>query len=300
MGSKRNKRKREKRPPRGAMTLKPENPIDPQQAATDTHGKSDKQTNDPKAQVAPAAAQPQTKPPKEHCEVTCNTKRDWIDWATLALEGFGLAVLIVYTIATIAIWCANKRVAEDTHKSVVNADRNFRLDERAWVSPHITTGDFRDKRLFGDGSPLVVPIVFQNTGKTPAIHVQTCVIAEFVKNDTPTVDTSCPDKAKNPGFDLIFPNDHIIRPCITTGKCNVADNDPEGLLRIPLRDDLLKGRKALYLRGRVDYRDIFNHPHWVTFCSMLLIMPPTQGGLPYTFNWLLCENTQLVDSEPNN
>jgi hypothetical protein len=110
-------------------------------------------------------------------------------------------------------------VAEDTHKSVVNADKNFRIDERAWVAPRTTIGDFRDKRLFGEGSPVVVPIVFQNTGKTLAIHVQTCTVAEFVKNDTPTVYTSCPDKAKSSGFDVIFPNDHIIRMCITTGKC---------------------------------------------------------------------------------
>ena len=27
-------------------------------------------------------------------------------------------------------WCANKRIAEDTHQSVVNADNNFKLDQR--------------------------------------------------------------------------------------------------------------------------------------------------------------------------
>jgi hypothetical protein len=51
-------------------------------------------------------------------------------WAEIAT----LLIFFIYATFTILIWCANKRVAEDTHRSVVNADRNFRTDERAWMA----------------------------------------------------------------------------------------------------------------------------------------------------------------------
>jgi hypothetical protein len=91
----------------------PGNPTDPQQSTIDTHREPDVQPGGPQPEVSLAGAKPQTKPSKHCCEITCNTKRDWVDWATLALEGFGLAVLIAYTIFSALLWCtANQALVE--------------------------------------------------------------------------------------------------------------------------------------------------------------------------------------------
>jgi hypothetical protein len=111
----------------------PKNPIDPQQSAGNASTEAQDHNKNPNPPTVVGPDPPP--PPAKQCEVTVNTKRDWIDWWTLRLEGFGLFVLCIYTVATIAIWCANKKVAEDTHQSVLNADRNFRIDERAWMGP---------------------------------------------------------------------------------------------------------------------------------------------------------------------
>jgi hypothetical protein len=148
----------------------PEKPIGQQQANPDAQAETKNHSHKTDPPVMPVVVVSNTPPPTEkQCEITVNTKRDRIDSWTLRMEGFGLFVLIVYTIATIAIWCANKRAAEATRDSVTNADTNFRVGQRAWVgawagivqrtnSETMDTIDYR--------------VVLKNTGPTPALHVK--------------------------------------------------------------------------------------------------------------------------------
>ena len=100
---------------------------DPPQPAIDAHGEPNVQARDPQTEVALAAAEPQAKPSKQCCEITCNKKRDWVDWATLALEGFGLAVLIAYTIFSALLWrTANQALVEGRD---TNANQLAKLTE---------------------------------------------------------------------------------------------------------------------------------------------------------------------------
>jgi hypothetical protein len=52
-------------------------------------------------------------PPSHSCyQITCNKKRDKWDIAKLVAEFFGLGFLILYTLYTAGIYCANKRAAQ--------------------------------------------------------------------------------------------------------------------------------------------------------------------------------------------
>lgn len=269
----------------------PDNPASPQPADTDADLKSREQASNPQPTPSPEALQPQSAPPKHGCDVTCNIRKDCIDWLTLGLETFGLVVLIVYTIATVAIWCANKKAADAAAGANKIATKTMRIDQRAWLSPHII------HQIFSKDQPLVVATQFDNTGKSPAIHVQTCVVAEVVEKTREDVDISCPESSKSPGLDVIFPGGHVARLSNATGKGGKTDIDPQGLLREPLMKELRGWSKTVYVYGRVDYWDVFKKPHWATFCSTMLIMPPTSGGMPETVSWTTCQNGNGVDVE---
>lgn len=72
-------------------------------------------------------------PPPEHCEVTNNTKRDSIDWWTLGLEAFGLFVLIVYTIFTGFMYCANRDAANAAQIAASTAHDTLVMVNRPWL-----------------------------------------------------------------------------------------------------------------------------------------------------------------------
>lgn len=105
------------------------------------------------------------------------------------MEGFGLFVLVVYTIATILIWCANKRAADAAKtaadaavsqvgiagKSLDATVTQFKLDQRAWVA--ITSVE---------GTPEIgqfwtIKASAKNTGKTFAEEFRGTMNAEPLK-----------------------------------------------------------------------------------------------------------------------
>jgi hypothetical protein len=85
----------------------PEDPFSQQNPAPDASGKPDTHAKDPQQPITPVPTESDPAPCPYQREVTCNTKRDWIDKMTLGLEAFGLFVLIVYTIFTGLMYCAN-------------------------------------------------------------------------------------------------------------------------------------------------------------------------------------------------
>jgi hypothetical protein len=111
----------------------PENPVHGDKSEPRAERKASEQTNDSKPEVPLTTAQPQAAPSPHHCEITCKTKRDWVDKAPLGLEGFGLFVLIVYAIATIEYACiTNKMWKEMQEQTRIQRDTSIN-SERAWV-----------------------------------------------------------------------------------------------------------------------------------------------------------------------
>jgi len=108
-------------------------------------------------------------------------------WAEIAT----LLIFFIYATFTILIWCANKRVAEDTHRSVVNADRNFRTDERAWMAFKFAEGSL----TFTLGKSFLVPTELVNVGKTPAKNVSGKIVVGVYEKGEPLDFTYSPGHA---------------------------------------------------------------------------------------------------------
>jgi hypothetical protein len=250
---------------------------------------SDIQSSRAEPNIRPAPSAPEPPPAKTHCQITCKQEKDWWDHAKPFVEIAGILLLLVYTIYTIKMYFANRDAADAAKSAADTAAKTMRIDQRAWISPRLLNSVFKKDQ------PLAIAIEFDNTGKTPAIHVQTCVVAEPVESSRKDVDISCPESSKSPGFNIIFPNGHIDRLANATGQGGKTNIDPQGLLREPFMKELRGWKTIVYVYGRVDYWDVFKEPHWSTFCSKLLIMPPTSGGMPETVNWMTCETGNDVD-----
>jgi len=238
-------------------------------------------------------AVPEVKIPPSHSgySVTCHKQRDKWDIAKLIGEFIGLGFLITYTLYTAGIYCANKKAAIAAQGANDVATRTMRIDQRSWMAPRII------HQIFKEGQPLVVTTQFDNTGKTPALKLKTCQVAEIVEQSRKDVDISCPARAYSPGFDVVFPGNHVNRISNPAGDGGKVVVSKDGLLRMPLMEELRHRKKTVFVYGRIDYRDVFDKPHWATFCSAMLIMPPTPGGMPETVSWITCESGNDVDPE---
>jgi hypothetical protein len=110
----------------------------------------------------PIVSVPAEQPCPKHPEITCNTKRDWIDKTTLGLEGFGLFVLIVYTIFAGLMWCANKRAADAAESAARTAALALNISQRAYVLAEAATWTDNGKS---------VSVFVRNSGVSPARKV---------------------------------------------------------------------------------------------------------------------------------
>lgn len=122
-----------------------ENPIDNEQPRPNANGEPNKQSSRPEPEVHCATAQSQSTPSPRDCEITSNTKRDWIDKGKLVLELLGLGVVVIYTIFTIKIWRANKDAAEAATTAAQaatvathTAQTQLELTERPWLTVSLT------------------------------------------------------------------------------------------------------------------------------------------------------------------
>ncbi len=161
----------------------PENPIDGNQPTDNSDSKAADHSQETKSPAPPLTAQANAQPCCKHPEITCNTKRDCIDWITLGLEGFGLFILILYTVSTIAIWCANKKAAEaaktaaeaassaaQTAKdALADSQKAFVINERPYMVTDGGAPQFVNPLAIN--VPVQANVTIKNIGKTPALKI---------------------------------------------------------------------------------------------------------------------------------
>jgi len=141
----------------------PTNPINPHQSTT-AQAESEGHKDKPAPMVPPDASAPvPPPPPQNNCEITVSTRRDWIDWWTLRMEGFGLFVLIVYTVFTGLMWCANKKSADAAKSAADTARDALHISERAYIVDGGASIDISTKSL---------TIPFVNSGHVPSGAVE--------------------------------------------------------------------------------------------------------------------------------
>jgi hypothetical protein len=240
------------------MSSQAENPISAKQPSEDGYSKVADHAQETQSPAPPIAAPPTPQPCRKHRERTCNTKRDCIDKTTLGFEGIGLFVLIVYTVFTGLMYCANKKAADaatDAAKaardSVIQAAASSNLDQRAWVGVYDIS-----KPDLGIDKPFTTTVVIRNTGKTPAKDVT----ASFTI--TPG-DPDAPDFTKLPEsttHGVVQPNGDNQIVLDATRKVN--DKLPKNLF-----DRINTGKTIMLVYGRVTYVDVFGYHHWAESCS---------------------------------
>ena len=137
-------------------------------------------------------------------------------------------IISILTFIVVAIYtCYARTQATAATDSVNNASDAMKLDERAWVSVlNVLPVENNQTK-----------IVFQNTGKTPAINFY---VAVDVSNDAST------------------------REEVLTGKSIVAPSGQFHSMVAPSSGYRDSG--DLIVHGKASYDSIFGHPHWVKFC----------------------------------
>jgi hypothetical protein len=170
-----------------------DNPVGPEQSAVDANAKAADHYDKPDPPIPPAVIVTNPPPPpQKHCEITVNTKRDRVDWWTLRLEGFGLFVLVVYTIFTGLMYFANRNAANAAKSAADTAQKSLELVDRAWIKitdvtpleghPNLPTLLFMPFAGTGKNWPGGTPpkqqaylgyrVIGQNVGHSPALNIE--------------------------------------------------------------------------------------------------------------------------------
>lgn len=154
---------------------------------------------------------------------------------------------------------AATKSAETAEKNVQQAMDMTRLDQRAWLAVTTITGEAPQA-----GQRFNVKIIVTNTGKTFAKNVRVSSFSRSVPRDQPVPNFAEEVEAGNVriGEDrsvgIMAPNATYTSPLITEGGISAATTE-----------DFRRGRTILYIFGRITYDDIFDCPHWTTFCSVM-------------------------------
>jgi hypothetical protein len=177
-------------------------------------------------------------------------------------ELFGLIVLVVYAVATIAIWCANKNAA-DAAKNAADVARDTLLrSQRPWVG---LAGPINPQRFqLNPEVSIQTALPLKNFGTSPALKVMATIepvdnkglheraphvcdlILRFVNGTIPENQLQGPQIKR--GFTL-FPGE-VLSEGIGTGDSTLKPGSVD----------------TLYFIGCIAYRDQFEKTHTTHFC----------------------------------
>jgi hypothetical protein len=234
------------------------------------------QSNPADQQILPTSTQAQANKPPHSCEITCNTNRDWV---TIVLEGLGLTVLIVYTIATIKYaYITHDMWIEMQKQTGVQRDTSIN-QERAWVGLDVPiTLDAID--ISPKGGEILGHYTIKNFGQGPALKV--VQFGNFVDLDMAV------DAQKREADSYCKGAVDFTNGTVPVGG-EMKQPPPFGYTLFPGQQhtELIQfGGKigestAKFLRfiGCVAYIDQFKHTHWTRFCMERKPgSPPTPAG----------------------
>jgi hypothetical protein len=208
---------------------------------------TDQNQGKPDQQISATPAEPETPPPNTNGKKPHKCKKHWLEYATFAVEIFGLIGLAIYALLTLGIYQESKKSAAASvcsanaaqasaqiSKEAVEITRDqMRLDQRAWIAV---------KDIHGPPSSPVV--TFLDTGKTPARKVIMFQSSQWVASG---VLPSFEVKGKGKRLGLLSP--------VTERTANQQTGVQSQQWPI------------LYVWGTFTYEDIFKQPHWTTFCA---------------------------------
>jgi hypothetical protein len=185
---------------------------------------------------------------------TPRIRSKWTDVATVTLTA------VIAAFAGWSIYVFDGQLQE-MHKATVIADRNFRIDERAWIGFTLAG----DHITFTLGKPFLVPTEILNTGKTPARDVEGNVAVRIVEKDA-SIDFSYAPGHANYRIHggTLFPGGKIIESF--EGIQHGAENAEPIIITKPLGQKIMNAQSFVIIHGRITYQDEFGTEHWTTFC----------------------------------
>lgn len=181
-------------------------------------------------------------------------------WVQLGLAVIGIIAVLIYR----GQLCEMKKATKAAQDSVINADRNFRQDERAWIGFSLVPGNL----TFTVGKSFLVPTLLINTGKTPAKNVQGNIVVGLFERGQPLDFSYAPGHASyRIAAGAIFPNGSITESfqAIKHGK----DKAEAIILDKRMMEDILHSRSLVVVHGKITYSDVFGIQHWTTYCRVV-------------------------------
>lgn len=194
------------------------------------------------------------------CNYPYRSKDDtprWKKWVEIVVAGSTAGLLLI----NIFLWLATRNAASAAKGSVEATLRVMRTEQRAWVFPSLGQSSVLTIK---DDEPIFVMATLSNTGKTPAINARAHLILELLRAEqSPNWDA--PDKLRWNIRAAILPPSYPppIRYYLLferDGQILAAN------MSKPIRDALQNATFWIAVHGRIDYDDVNQVPHWVTFC----------------------------------
>lgn len=135
-----------------------------------------------------------------------------------------------------------------------------RIDQRAWIKIEHVLEEITENK------PLWVKIHVTNTGKTPAKRVDGLFWLQKVASQA-SPNFASPGGAHQASFTgILLPSSPInVRAARFTEQTPDIFNPPN-LTKSDV-EDIKYGRAYIAIFGKVTYFDIFDIPHWITFCG---------------------------------
>ena len=168
---------------------------------------------------------------------------------------------------------------------------NFRSEQRAWIT--VEPVDPQNTIRLQIGQPIQFPIIFGNSGKSPAFRVDLKArLITLGPEDELSFFYEAPRVNAQSG--IMFPNQ--IHPKIVPQvmKDGPNPNSPQVVaLDSETYSNIASGKLIIVMYGEITYDDEFNRPHWAHFCQTA---PQVMVGFP-TIAILKCLAYNAVDDE---
>jgi hypothetical protein len=168
--------------------------------------------------------------------------------------------------------CIARKQLSALNQQIEHADRNFRIEQRAWIGFSFVPGNL----TFTIHKPFLVPTLLINSGRTPAKDVSGRIVVGIIGRGQPIDFSYAPGHAHYEiSAGTIFPNGQFQESF--EGIEHGADHAQAILIEKPLLNAILSSEKLVVVHGRITYSDVFGQQHWTTYCRIVSnpsLIPP--------------------------
>jgi hypothetical protein len=209
------------------------------------------------------------KPEKKTDKNKAERLREYLERWHISLQLIVPSILSLGVIVLIAVqaWIYSNQLdaMRDQLAEMKESKYLARLDQRAWVAAIDITG------VPEIGKPFEITVRVKNSGKTFARQMTVEKVAEVIAPGAqPHFIEDLRIDCDNPPFDAVAGTESSVAILAPNGEL-LADLVLKGFEKVTSEQlELIKSGDAIVVvHGRMCYRDIFDCPHWTTYCAQL-------------------------------